>query len=91
MAIRFGVEISFDRRFEDDIRDHLRAHRYDYVIGSVHVYRRSPYAAEAAVAATRKVTRAVTRTASALRVGSVRVMGSAHRSRGREGSHPSDG
>ena len=46
VAIRFGVEISFDRRFEDDIRDHLRAHRYDYVIGSVHVYRRSPYAAD---------------------------------------------
>jgi histidinol-phosphatase (PHP family) len=46
LAIRFGVEITWDRRFEDDIRDHLRTHAYDFVIGSVHVYRDSPYAAD---------------------------------------------
>jgi len=45
VAIRFGVEITYDRRFEADIRDHLRTHAYDYVIGSVHVYRGSPYEA----------------------------------------------
>lgn len=43
--IRFGVEITWDRRWEADIRDHLAAHSYDFVIGSVHVYRDSPYAA----------------------------------------------
>ena len=45
LAIRFGVEITWDRRFADDIRSHLRRHAYDFVIGSVHVYRDSPYAA----------------------------------------------
>ena len=45
LAIRFGVEITWDRRFADDIRDHLGRHAYDFVIGSVHVYRDSPYAA----------------------------------------------
>lgn len=45
VAIRFGVEITFDSRFETDVRDHLAAHAYDFVIGSVHVYRDSPYAA----------------------------------------------
>jgi histidinol-phosphatase (PHP family) len=43
VAIRFGVEVTYDRRFEDAIRDHLARHRYDYVIGSVHVYAASPY------------------------------------------------
>jgi histidinol-phosphatase (PHP family) len=45
VAIRFGVEITWDRRWADDIREHLRSHAYDFVIGSVHVYRDSPYAA----------------------------------------------
>ena len=45
VAIRFGVEITWDDRFDDDIRDHLATHAYDFVIGSVHVYRDSPYAA----------------------------------------------
>lgn len=44
LAIRFGVEITWDARWEEDIRDHLRRHVYDYVIGSVHVYASSPYA-----------------------------------------------
>ena len=43
VAIRFGVEITYDRRHEADIRDHLARHAYDYVIGSVHVYADSPF------------------------------------------------
>ena len=46
VAIRFGVEITWDSRFAADIRDHLATHAYDFVIGSVHIYRGSPYAAE---------------------------------------------
>jgi histidinol-phosphatase (PHP family) len=45
VAIRFGVEITWDRRWADEIRDHLARHAYDFVIGSVHVYASSPYAA----------------------------------------------
>jgi histidinol-phosphatase (PHP family) len=45
VAIRFGVEITWDPRWADDIRDHLARHAYDFVIGSVHVYTESPYAA----------------------------------------------
>ncbi|HET9346227.1 MAG TPA: histidinol-phosphatase HisJ family protein [Candidatus Limnocylindrales bacterium] len=43
VAIRFGVEITYDARHEEAIRDHLRRHAYDFVIGSVHVYADSPY------------------------------------------------
>ena len=43
VAIRFGVEITYDSRYEDAIRDHLDHRAYDYVIGSVHVYADSPY------------------------------------------------
>ncbi len=43
LAIRFGVEITYDRAHEGDIRDHLARHAYDYVIGSVHVYAESPF------------------------------------------------
>ena len=43
VAIRFGVEFTYDSRHEDAIRDHLRAHAYDFVIGSVHVYADSPF------------------------------------------------
>ena len=43
LAIRFGVEITWDSGWADDIRDHLRRHAYDFTIGSVHVYRGSPY------------------------------------------------
>lgn len=43
VAIRFGVEITWDSRWADDIRDHLRGRTYDFTIGSVHVYRDSPY------------------------------------------------
>lgn len=43
VTIRFGVEITYDRRHEDDIREHLATHAYDFVIGSVHVDADSPY------------------------------------------------
>jgi histidinol-phosphatase (PHP family) len=43
VAIRFGVEITYDHRHEDEIREHLARHAYDYVIGSVHVYADSPF------------------------------------------------
>lgn len=43
VAIRFGVEITYDRAHETDIREHLRRHPYDFVIGSVHVYADSPF------------------------------------------------
>ncbi len=43
VAIRFGVEITYDQAHEPEIRKHLAGHRYDYVIGSVHVFRDSPF------------------------------------------------
>jgi histidinol-phosphatase (PHP family) len=45
LAIRFGVEISYERRLEDEIRGWLRRHPHDYTIGSVHVSAASPYKA----------------------------------------------
>ena len=44
VAIRFGVEITWDSGWEADIRDHLATHAYDFTIGSAHIYRESPYA-----------------------------------------------
>ncbi|MGH2468214.1 MAG: histidinol-phosphatase HisJ family protein [Candidatus Limnocylindrales bacterium] len=41
--LRFGVEISYERRYEKDIRAHLAGHAYDFVIGSVHVGPDSPF------------------------------------------------
>jgi histidinol-phosphatase (PHP family) len=46
VAIRFGVEVTWDAAWAVDITDHLRRHAYDFTIGSVHVYRDSPYAPE---------------------------------------------
>jgi histidinol-phosphatase (PHP family) len=37
VAIRFGCELTYERRFEGEIKDHLERHRYDFTIGSVHV------------------------------------------------------
>lgn len=45
LAIRFGVEVTYERRHEDDIRGWLRRHPHDYVIGSVHISAESPYKA----------------------------------------------
>ncbi len=36
VTIRFGVELTYDRSWEADIRDHLARHPYDFTIGSVH-------------------------------------------------------
>lgn len=44
VAIRFGVEVTWDAAWQEDIRDHLMRHAYDFTIGSVHIYRESPYA-----------------------------------------------
>ncbi|MFL5778940.1 MAG: histidinol-phosphatase HisJ family protein [Chloroflexota bacterium] len=46
VTIHFGVELTYERRYEPDIRDHLARHAYDFAIGSVHVYHDSPYAPE---------------------------------------------
>jgi len=46
VAIRFGVEITYESAREDDIRAHLATHRYDYTIGSIHVMPDSPYRAD---------------------------------------------
>ncbi len=42
LAIRFGVEVTYERRYEDEIRGWLRRHPHDYVIGSVHISETSP-------------------------------------------------
>ena len=44
VQVRFGVEITYDSRYEHDIRDSLRTRPYDFAIGSCHVYADSPYA-----------------------------------------------
>ena len=43
VSIRFGVELTYDRSWEADIRQHLARHRYDFTIGSVHDRVDSPY------------------------------------------------
>ena len=43
VQIRFGVELTYDRTWEADIRDHLARHPYDFTIGSVHDRVESPY------------------------------------------------
>ena len=43
VAIRFGVELTYNRTWEDDIRSHLARHSYDFTIGSVHDWPGSPY------------------------------------------------
>ncbi len=43
VRIRFGVEITYQRAHEADIREHLARHRYDYTVGSVHAMDGSPY------------------------------------------------
>jgi histidinol-phosphatase (PHP family) len=46
VAIRFGVELTYNRTWEADVRAHLARHRYDFTIGSVHEWPDSPYAPE---------------------------------------------
>lgn len=43
VAIRFGVELTYNRAWEDEIRGHLARHTYDFTIGSVHDWPGSPY------------------------------------------------
>jgi histidinol-phosphatase (PHP family) len=43
VAIRFGVELTYNRLWEDEIRAHLGRHTYDFTIGSVHEWPGSPY------------------------------------------------
>jgi histidinol-phosphatase (PHP family) len=43
VTIRFGAELTYNRRWEADVRAHLKTYRYDYVIGSVHDWPESPY------------------------------------------------
>jgi histidinol-phosphatase (PHP family) len=50
VAIRFGVELTYNRSWEDDIRSHLARHAYDFTIGSVHDWPGSPYRGAEAVA-----------------------------------------
>jgi histidinol-phosphatase (PHP family) len=45
LRVRFGVEVTYESRFEAEIREHLARHPYDYTIGSVHVAASSPYLA----------------------------------------------
>jgi histidinol-phosphatase (PHP family) len=50
LAVRLGIEITYESHREAEIREHLAGRPYDFVIGSVHVMRHSPYD-EARVAA----------------------------------------
>ena len=43
VTIRFGAELTYNRRWEADVQAHLTRHSYDYVIGSVHDWPESPY------------------------------------------------
>jgi histidinol-phosphatase (PHP family) len=45
LAIRFGIEVTYERRHEEEIRGWLARHPHDYVIGSVHISEVSPYKA----------------------------------------------
>jgi histidinol-phosphatase (PHP family) len=43
VVIRFGAELTYNQRWDADVRAHLKRYRYDYVIGSVHDWPESPY------------------------------------------------
>ncbi|HEY2916819.1 MAG TPA: histidinol-phosphatase HisJ family protein [Candidatus Limnocylindrales bacterium] len=43
LTIRFGVELTYHRDWEAEVRSHLQRHHYDYVLGSVHDWPDSPY------------------------------------------------
>ena len=43
VVIRFGAELTYNQTWETELRDHLKRHRYDYTIGSVHDWPDSPY------------------------------------------------
>ena len=43
VTIRFGAELTYESSWEDDIREHLRHHAYDFTIGSWHDPIDSPF------------------------------------------------
>ncbi len=43
VRIHFGAELTYNTAWEEDLRDHVRRHRYDFLIGSVHDWPDSPY------------------------------------------------
>ncbi len=49
--IRFGAEITYERRLDETIRDYLADHPYDYIIGSIHASPRGPFRSPEAAAA----------------------------------------
>ena len=57
VAIRFGVELTYDRSWEADIRAHLARHAYDFTIGSVHDRVDSPYSPRRVAALGRRADR----------------------------------
>jgi histidinol-phosphatase (PHP family) len=46
LSLRFGVEVTYERAYEDEIRAWLGRHPHDFVIGSVHISAASPYKAD---------------------------------------------
>ncbi len=42
-VIRLGLEATYEHGVEEAVRDYLARHPYDYVIGSVHMTRRTPF------------------------------------------------
>ncbi|MCU0505930.1 MAG: histidinol-phosphatase HisJ family protein [Chloroflexi bacterium] len=46
VTIRFGIEVTYQSRYEAEIREHLARQAYDHAIGSVHVMRDDPYVPE---------------------------------------------
>lgn len=42
-VIRLGLEATYEHGVEETVRDYLARHPYDYVIGSVHMTRRTPF------------------------------------------------
>jgi histidinol-phosphatase (PHP family) len=43
VRIRFGVELTYESRFEAQIRKHLRLYKYDYLLGTCHAMADGPY------------------------------------------------
>jgi len=43
VTIRFGVELTYETRFDAEIRRHLERHHYDYVLGTCHAVMDGPY------------------------------------------------
>jgi histidinol-phosphatase (PHP family) len=44
VTVWFGVELTYESRYEAEIRKHLATHSYDYTIGSAHAMSDGPYA-----------------------------------------------